>query len=68
MSPPSRWAEKYDDLSRYNRQPASGLGIKLASGANEMATAERVINRLNELAQFFPTVWNIRSPTRPPPS
>ncbi|MCB4083783.1 efflux RND transporter permease subunit, partial [Klebsiella pneumoniae] len=41
-------------LSRYNRQPASGLGIKLASGANEMATAERVINRLNELAQFFP--------------
>ncbi|MGW8231930.1 efflux RND transporter permease subunit, partial [Klebsiella pneumoniae] len=40
--------------SRYNRQPASGLGIKLASGANEMATAERVINRLNELAQFFP--------------
>ncbi|SQC84136.1 aminoglycoside efflux pump [Klebsiella pneumoniae] len=55
MSPPSRWgAEKYDYLSRYNRQPASGLGIKLASGANEMATAERVINRLNELAQFFP--------------
>ncbi|HIE3077256.1 TPA: efflux RND transporter permease subunit, partial [Klebsiella pneumoniae] len=47
-------AEKYDYLSRYNRQPASGLGIKLASGANEMATAERVINRLNELAQFFP--------------
>ena len=47
-------AEKYDYLSRYNRQAASGLGIKLASGANEMATAERVINRLNELAQFFP--------------
>ncbi|HFF7042130.1 TPA: multidrug efflux RND transporter permease AcrD, partial [Klebsiella pneumoniae] len=47
-------AEKYYYLSRYNRQPASGLGIKLASGANEMATAERVINRLNELAQFFP--------------
>ncbi len=47
-------AEKYDYLSRYNRQAASGLGIKLASGANEMATAERVINRLNELSQFFP--------------
>ncbi len=62
MSPPSMGAEKYDYLSRYNRQPASGLGIKLASGANEMATAERVINRLNELAQLFPTVWNIRSP------
>ena len=47
-------AEKYDYLSRYNRQAASGLGIKLASGANEMATAERVINRLNELSQYFP--------------
>ncbi len=57
-------AEKYDYLSRYNRQAASGLGIKLASGANEMATAERVINRLNELSQFSPTVWNIKSPTK----
>jgi multidrug efflux pump len=47
-------AEKYDYLSRYNRQAASGLGIKLASGANEMATAERVITRLNELSQYFP--------------
>ena len=47
-------AEKYDYLSRYNRQAASGLGIKLASGANEMATAERVIDRLNELSQYFP--------------
>ncbi|HDH1436733.1 TPA: multidrug efflux RND transporter permease AcrD [Klebsiella quasipneumoniae subsp. similipneumoniae] len=47
-------AEKYDYLSRYNRQAASGLGIKLASGANEMATAERVIARLNELSQYFP--------------
>ncbi|MEV9381069.1 hypothetical protein AB0169_27375, partial [Klebsiella pneumoniae] len=32
--------------------PTAFCGIKLASGANEMATAERVINRLNELAQF----------------
>ena len=47
-------AEKYDYLSRYNRQAASGLGVKLASGANEMATAERVIDRLNELSQYFP--------------
>ena len=47
-------AEKYDYLSRYNRNPASGLGIKLASGANEMATAERVIQRLDELKQYFP--------------
>ena len=47
-------AEKYDYLSRFNGKPASGLGVKLASGANEMATAELVLNRLDELAQYFP--------------
>jgi len=47
-------AEKYDYLSRYNRQPASGLGVKLASGANEMATAELVLHRLDELSAYFP--------------
>lgn len=47
-------AEKYDYLSRFNGHPASGLGVKLASGANEMATAELVIDRLNELSQYFP--------------
>lgn len=47
-------AEKYDYLSRFNGKPASGLGVKLASGANEMATAKLVLDRLNELAQYFP--------------
>ncbi|ECC8922546.1 aminoglycoside/multidrug transporter subunit AcrD [Salmonella bongori] len=47
-------AEKYDYLSRFNGNPASGLGVKLASGANEMATAKLVLERLNELAQYFP--------------
>ncbi|UDJ83857.1 multidrug efflux RND transporter permease AcrD [Kosakonia oryzae] len=47
-------AEKYDYLSRFNGKAASGLGVKLASGANEMETAELVINRLNELEPFFP--------------
>ena len=47
-------AESYDYLSRYNRNPASGLGVQLASGANEMQTAELVIKRLDELSQYFP--------------
>jgi len=47
-------AEKYDILSRYNRNAASGLGVKLASGANEMETSEQVLARLDELAEFFP--------------
>lgn len=46
--------ENYNYINRYNRDPASGLGIKLASGANEMATAERVLSRLDELAPYFP--------------
>ncbi|MEA1065650.1 multidrug efflux RND transporter permease AcrD [Erwinia sp. HR93] len=47
-------AEKYDYLSRYNGMAASGLGIKLASGANEMETAKRALTRLNELSAYFP--------------
>ncbi|WP_313668006.1 multidrug efflux RND transporter permease AcrD [Atlantibacter sp.] len=47
-------AEKYDYLSRFNGDAASGLGIKLASGANEMATAELALKKLDELAQYFP--------------
>jgi multidrug efflux pump len=47
-------AEKYDYLSRFNGNAASGLGVKLASGANEMATAKLVIDRLDELSHFFP--------------
>lgn len=60
-------AEKYDYLSRFNGNPASGLGVKLASGANEMATAKLVLDRLNELAQYFLTAWNTRSRMKPPP-
>jgi len=47
-------AEKYDYLSRYNGKAASGLGVKLASGANEMETAELALQRLDELSQYFP--------------
>ncbi|WP_264290244.1 multidrug efflux RND transporter permease AcrD [Duffyella gerundensis] len=47
-------AEKYDYISRYNGQPASGLGIKLASGANEMETDRLVRARIDELAHYFP--------------
>ncbi|TAT60698.1 multidrug efflux RND transporter permease subunit, partial [Enterobacter cloacae] len=47
-------AEKYDYLSRFNGNPASGLGVKLASGANEMTTAQLVLDRLDELSHYFP--------------
>lgn len=47
-------AEKYDFLSRYNGQAASGLGIKLASSANEMATDTLARAKIDELSKFFP--------------
>lgn len=47
-------SEKYDYISRYNGMPASGMGIKLASGANELATDKLVKAKLAELEQYFP--------------
>ncbi len=47
-------SESYDYLSRYNGMVASGMGIKLASGANELQTDKLVKAKLEELSQYFP--------------
>jgi multidrug efflux pump len=47
-------AENYDYLSRYNGMAASGMGIQLASGANELQTDELVKAKIAELSQYFP--------------
>ena len=47
-------AESYNNISRFNRQPASGLAVNLATGANALETAEGVRERLKELEPFFP--------------
>ncbi|MDR2488856.1 MAG: efflux RND transporter permease subunit [Desulfovibrio sp.] len=41
--------------SRYNGNPASGLAIKLASGANALETADVVKKRIEEMSEFFPS-------------
>src|SRR5476651_1837237 len=46
--------ESYDVIARYNGQPAAGLGIKLATGANALDTASSVKATLGKLEQFFP--------------
>ncbi|MBB4284489.1 efflux RND transporter permease subunit [Roseospira goensis] len=60
-------AETYNTISRYNGQPAAGMALRLASGANALDTAERVKDRLDELAQFFPegVVYTIPYDTTP---
>ncbi len=47
-------AESYGSISRYNRQPASGIAVMLATGANALETAQAVEERLAELQPFFP--------------
>lgn len=46
--------QSYGTVARYNRQPASGLAVNLATGANALETAEAVKAKLAELEQFFP--------------
>ncbi len=46
--------ENYDVIARFNGQPASGLGIKLATGANALNTAASVKATLAKLEPFFP--------------
>ncbi|MEC6816813.1 efflux RND transporter permease subunit [Photobacterium toruni] len=47
-------AEDYSVQVFYNGKQASGLGIKLATGANALATAEAVKAKVEELKPFFP--------------
>ena len=47
-------AETYDYLTRYNGQPASGIAVSLATGANALETSAAVQARLEELKPFFP--------------
>lgn len=47
-------AESYQTIARYNRSPASGIAIRLASGANALDTAEAVRAKIAELEPFFP--------------
>lgn len=47
-------SESYAAEAQYNGQPATGMAISLAPGANALDTAERVKERMAEFARFFP--------------
>ena len=47
-------AENYFFDTKYNGQPASGIGIQLAPGANALETARLVRSRIDEFAPNFP--------------
>jgi len=46
--------DNYNFVARFNGHPAAGMAIKLAPGANALATAEAVKQRVGELSAAFP--------------
>lgn len=48
--------------SFYNGQPAAGLAVTLAPGANSLETTRRVEERLNELEPYFPKDLEVATP------
>ena len=47
-------AENYGTVGRFNGQPASGVGIKLAAGANALETADAVRAKIEQMKAYFP--------------
>ena len=54
--------ESYDVVSRFNGQPATGLAIKLATGANALDTVKGIDAKLEELRPFFPAGVDVIKP------
>ncbi|WP_439526449.1 efflux RND transporter permease subunit [Roseovarius mucosus] len=47
-------AENYATTARFNTDPAAGMAITLAPGANALDTAREIKERMVEFARFFP--------------
>lgn len=47
-------AENYSTVAKYNGQPAAGMAVSLASGANALETAEGVRGAMERLSEQFP--------------
>ncbi|MGU3730764.1 multidrug efflux RND transporter permease subunit AcrB [Klebsiella michiganensis] len=54
--------ENYDVIAKFNGQPASGLGIKLATGENALDTANAIRAELKKMEPFFPSGLKIVYP------
>ncbi|MEO6698271.1 MAG: efflux RND transporter permease subunit, partial [Paraperlucidibaca sp.] len=47
-------SESYNTIARFKAKPATGMAIKMATGANALETARLVKERVAELAPYFP--------------
>ncbi len=55
-------SEVYGKSARHNGQPAAGMAVRLATGANALETADAVKAKLAELAAFFPSGMEVVYP------
>ncbi len=55
-------AENYGIIGRFNGQPASGIGIKLAAGANALDTAKAINARIEQMKPYFPAGLDVVVP------
>ncbi|WP_321415407.1 efflux RND transporter permease subunit [uncultured Desulfobacter sp.] len=55
-------SESYNIIGRYNRRPASGIAIELASGANALATIQAVKDRIKDFEDIIPDALEIAYP------
>jgi hydrophobe/amphiphile efflux-1 (HAE1) family protein len=46
--------EAYDIESFFNGKPSASMGIRMASGANALDTADAIKAKLNDMSRFFP--------------
>lgn len=60
-------SENYNILPRWNGRNASGIGIRLASGANALDTAEAVVEELERITPLIPEgmEWDVAYDTTP---
>ncbi|MCR2747824.1 efflux RND transporter permease subunit [Limnobacter parvus] len=60
-------SENYNILPRWNGRNASGIGIRLASGANALDTAESVIEEMERITPLIPEgmEWDVSYDTTP---
>ena len=54
--------ENYAISAQYNGKPASGLAIKLATGANALDTAKAIRETIDQLKPFFPAGMEVVFP------
>jgi len=55
-------SESYNNVTRLNGHPASGIAVQLAPGANALSTATRVRDTVTQLERGMPTGYKVAYP------